>query len=433
MNLLSVQTLVESPFVIVKIGDYTFGSCARVEDRSRFGTTLKVTFPNYMQSISIVKVNGQVNTYTIGMVYQITQNDDPNMLEKVFSSVSGTRQITISYGDWASPAFIYKNEEAIITKVQSTVDFGGSKINYTISAVSGSVALKSNYFDFPKRNAKPSDVIKELLMNNQTYQLKNIFYGMKDNALVKKYNLIPGNDKQVIIESKQHVSVLDYLNYLVSCMSPSYENAKTNVLVAPTYKNEKAVANIDDKYLKSYKYYLGIYDDTSGILNGPYFKIVETNANAKVISPDTFEVDVGYPGNTFVTNFQLRDNEQWSILYNYSQNILKNDYIYKINNDGEIDANYSPELLSSGKLKTITEAQRNWWNAVTQFPITATLTIKGLMRPSILMSYVKINVLFYGKKYLASGTYIITRQQDTINAQGYRTELTLTRVQGDDI
>ena len=154
---------------------------------------------------------------------------------------------------------------------------------------------------------------------------------------------------------------------------------------------------------------------------------------AKVISPDTFEVDVGYPGNTFVTNFQLRDNEQWSILYNYSQNILKNDYIYKINNDGEIDANYSPELLSSGKLKTITEAQRNWWNAVTQFPITATLTIKGLMRPSILMSYVKINVLFYGKKYLASGTYIITRQQDTINAQGYRTELTLTRVQGDDI
>lgn len=412
MNLLSVQTLVESPFVIVKIGKYTFGSCSRIEDRGKLSSVLQVTFPNYMQSISIVKVNGQVNTYTIGMVYQITQDDDPNMLEKVFSSVSTTRAITISYGDWSSPAFIYRNEEAIITKVQSSVDFSGSKITYTISAVSGSVALKSNYFDFVRRVAKPSDVIKELLMNNQTYQLKTIFYGMKDDSLVKKYNLIPGNDKQVTIEAKQHISVLDYLNYLVSCMSPAYEN--------------------NDEYLKSYKYYLGIYDDTSGILNGPYFKIVETSAKTKVISSDTFEVDIGYPGNTFVTNFQLRDNEQWSILYNYSQNTLKNDYVYKIDNKGEVNPDYSPGLMASNRLKKVTEAQRNWWTAVTQFPITATLTIKGLMRPSILMSYVKINVLFYGKKYIASGTYIITRQQDTVNANGYRTELTLTRVRGDD-
>ena len=46
------------------------------------------------------------------MVYGITQNDDPNMLEKVFSSVSKSRKITLQYGDWSIPTYIYKEEEA---------------------------------------------------------------------------------------------------------------------------------------------------------------------------------------------------------------------------------------------------------------------------------------------------------------------------------
>ena len=33
---------------------------------------------------------------------------------------------------------------------------------------------------------------------------------------------------------------------------------------------------------------------------------------------------------------------------------------------------------------------------MTEFPITATLTLKGLTRPSILMTYVKLNVWFAG-------------------------------------
>lgn len=41
-NLLSTPTLVESPFIIAKIGDYTFGSY------SRQNKGLGVTFPNYM-------------------------------------------------------------------------------------------------------------------------------------------------------------------------------------------------------------------------------------------------------------------------------------------------------------------------------------------------------------------------------------------------
>ena len=69
---------------------------------------------------------------------------------------------------------------------------------------------------------------------------------------------------------------------------------------------------------------------------------------------------------------------------------------------------------------------------MTQFPITAVLQIKGLLRPALLMSYVKINCYFYGHKHVSSGLYIITKQQDKIDTAGYRTTLSLTRVSGDE-
>ena len=70
---------------------------------------------------------------------------------------------------------------------------------------------------------------------------------------------------------------------------------------------------------------------------------------------------------------------------------------------------------------------------MTQFPVQAEITIKGLIRPSILMSYVYLNVWFAGaQKHISSGLYIITKQVDAIDASGYRTTLSLMRVGGDE-
>lgn len=69
---------------------------------------------------------------------------------------------------------------------------------------------------------------------------------------------------------------------------------------------------------------------------------------------------------------------------------------------------------------------------MTQFPVTAKLTLKGLLRPAMLMSYVRINSLFYGQRHVSSGLYVITKQQDIVDASGYRTILSLTRVTGDN-
>ena len=69
---------------------------------------------------------------------------------------------------------------------------------------------------------------------------------------------------------------------------------------------------------------------------------------------------------------------------------------------------------------------------MTQMTLRVNVTIKGLLRPAILMNYVKLNVYFYGRKHISSGIYIITKQRDVVDSSGYRTTLSLTRVSGVD-
>ena len=70
---------------------------------------------------------------------------------------------------------------------------------------------------------------------------------------------------------------------------------------------------------------------------------------------------------------------------------------------------------------------------MTQYPVSATLTIKGLLKPAVLMSFIKINSYFFGKKHISSGLYIITKQQDRVDSSGYKTTLSLTRISGDEM
>lgn len=63
-----------------------------------------------------------------------------------------------------------------------------------------------------------------------------------------------------------------------------------------------------------------------------------------------------------------------------------------------------------------------------KFPLTASITIKGLLKPVMLMDYIKINVVFYGNKHITSGIYAITGQQDILSGSGFKTTLSLVRV-----
>ena len=412
IRLNSVPTLVESPFIIVTIGKYTLGSYTGNKTTTSLGMLAQVNFPNFVNSLNITKVNGTVNTYTIGIVYQIAPGDDPNLIDKIFSSVSATRKLSLSYGDWRNPASIYKEETALITNVTSSLDMSASRITYTVQCVSDALSLASAIYDFPAREAKPSDVIKEMI-KDVSYGLLSVFKGMVDFQRVLTNGLIASNDKKVKIEARQNMNIIEYLNFLVGAMTPVDSKSEDTIIQAGNY-------------------YLAIHDDITNALGGTYFEVKEVKADTKVSNYDVYEVDVGYPGDNFVTQFSLTNNQQYTILYDYAGKIEQTKYIYSIDNNGQLSTQYAPSIARSKSLYKVTEQNKSWWTKVTQFPIEATLTIKGLTRPSILMSQVRINTVMYGQKHISSGLYIITKHQDKLDSNGYTTTLTLLRIGGDE-
>lgn len=416
INLLTNPSRIETPFIKVQLGNYTFGvlgsSVNSPQYKNYISSSPSITYPNYIQSLSIKKINGQVNTYTLSLSYPITENVDPNFFAKVFSSVSDTRKIIFSYGDLEAPTFIYKNEEAIITRVRDTCNFYNGNITYTVEAVSSGTIASVGNFNFPRRFEKPSNVIKELLKANSKYGLQDLFTGMRDMNLVLSRGLIESDDKAVSISAKNNISILEYLNYLVNCMTPINDNSSS--------------------LIKSNIYAFMIVDDTTGDFDGSYFKVVKIRNNSQVLSNiASYDIDIGYPSSNIVTNFSTKNDETYSLYYKFSQDLQMPDYRPKINNQGDLTQVFAPSISSSTNLYKTTEADRSWWTKVIQYPISATITLKGLLRPAILMQYVRINIYFYGRKYINSGYYIITSQQDTISREdGYITTLGVTRIGG---
>lgn len=411
ISLLQNPIRVSTPFIKVIIGDYTFGVFKHSEDVKKDNNGAyrihSFQYPNYVQSLNVVKINGKVNTYELTIKYPITESNDPNFFEKVFSSVSKSRKIVFTYGDLSAPKFMYKKEEALITNVNNSFDLSGSTITYTVSAVSSCALATAGGFNFVTSEYvglhQPSSIIKRLLKNNSQFGLLDIFSGMKNMNLVESLGLIQSDDKIVELNAKTNINILDYLQYLVESMRKS--------------SNESGI------------YKLVVMDDTSDVLSGPYFKVVSASASGD--SLDTYSLDIGFPSDNVVTSFSINNNESFSILYNYSKSLNTNEYVTRIQDDGTEVKIYSPNISSTNDEQITYSNDATWWENVTQYPITASVTLKGLLRPAILMSKVRLNVLFYGKAHISSGQYIINKQVDTINSEGCWTTLSLVRIGGD--
>jgi len=409
LNLLSTTSRIETPFIKIQIGEYVFGvygSKTKEQGKDAYGnyTLNGITYPNYVKSLSITKINGTVNTYTLEMFYQIGQNDDPNFFEKVFGSVADTRRIVFSYGDLSMPYdFSYRDEEAIITDIKTQFNVMSASLTYRITAISnGKLATVGNH-NFPATNDKPSNILLKMIQNN-TFGITDLFYGMRNYQQVLQSGCIETNDQSVPLEQKTNTSLLDYISYLVNNMVKTGESLQSRDSV----------------------YVMTIVDDTSGDFGGPYIKV--SNVQTKQNLTESYEIDIGYPSNNVVTEFSVDDDQTYSIFYKYSNEIFPNEYVQRINDQGEIEEVYAPILTSSDENHTTTNIEKTWWSKVTQFPIKATITLKGLLRPAILMTSVKLNVYYYGRKHVSSGLYIVTQEQDTVSEAGFRTKLSLLRV-----
>lgn len=415
-KLLSSQARIQVPWVKVTIGDYTFGVFDEQtktwgQDKAGFYQPFNIQFPQYIQQLEVTKINGQVNKYTLAIKYPITIHDDPNFFEKVFSSVSKTRKIIFTYGDAENPAYVYKNEEAIITKVSQTFNLQSSSISYTVSAVSSAALQTDGNITIlgTGKKVRPSEEIKKLFKSNKS--LQNTFTGM---SVADLDTLIESGDMPVEIESKRNISAIDYINYLAGCMIPEGSQAGLS--------KEIYIMTIYDDSITS--------ADSSMSKKGPYFKV--SKVSTVMDRNDAYEIDIGINTSTIVRSFEIENNENYSLYYDYQEEAHPEDYVRRINNDGLWEDVYAPTRMMRQNTYDIKATDKVWWTKATQFPINASIQIQGLLRPATLMQYVKLNVIFPGgKKHLSSGLYIVTRQIDNIGPNGYATNLGLTRIKGD--
>lgn len=422
-SLLSSQARIQAPWIKVTIGKYTFGVFSKkvlAKDANGFYSAYDVQYPNYIKSLNIIKINGQVNQYTLTINYPVRQQDDPNFFEKVFSADSKTRKIIFSYGDSMMPDYVYKEEEAIITQVSTNFGFGnggvaGSVLTYTIKAVSSAALGKQGTFSFIySHKIKPSDEIKRIVLDTR-YGLQNLFPGITRGNI---NDLIAGDDAMVEVAPKINIAPLDYIIYLAGCMIPT--GSSKGQLTKDIY-----ILTIHDE---------SIYDRTFAdevVTSGPYFKITRTTYAAS--HSDAYEIDIGYNTAAIVQDFQITNNENYSIYYDYQGELYPEEYVKRINNKGEWEDIYAPSFTSKNdRFRTTTEDQV-WYTKLTKYPISATIKIQGLLRPATLMQYVRLNVIFTGgHKHISSGLYIVTQQVDQIDESGYKTTLKLSKIDGDD-
>lgn len=409
-SLLSYPSLVEAPYVELTLGGQKLGTY-QVSGN-------KYTYPNFISSLDIKKTNGTLNTYAIRLINQIQAGADPNFIDKLLSK-NGYNKIKLAYGD-STNASLFKEDEALITGVKTSFDFIGCKIIYTIYATSNMGDASGLRLTYAQKKGKPSDIIKDMLYKDSTKALLRQFPGMKNRALVESKGLIASDDKEIEIGTLTNIDPISYITTLVSNMT--------------------SVTNSKDAKFNNSTYFFTVHDDINNEFGGSYFKItkVDTNTNYAAVG-NIYEVDVGFPQNDFVLDFNVNTDSSWILSYEFGsvkKSVTESDVItdkaYNIDNNGNVTYTLSDEVFNSAKFNKTITSDKNWWTQVTQFPISATLTIKGLMKPMMLMSYIKINSLYYGQRRNTSGLYVVTQQEDKLDSTGYKTILSLLRVAGDN-
>jgi hypothetical protein len=228
-------------------------------------------------------------------------------------------------------------------------------------------------------------------------------------------SLIAGDDMAVTIDSRRNISAIDYINYLVGCMVPegSQNGLSKEIYVMSIY--DDSITNADKNLSKK----------------GPYFKV--SKVSTVMERDDAYEIDIGINTATIVRDFQIEQNENYSIYYDYQSLAHPQEYVRRLGSDGLWEDVYAPTGLLRNDQSSINSSDLVWWTKATQFPINATIQIQGLLRPATLMQYVRLNVIFPGgHKHMSSGLYIVTSQVDNIGPNGYATTLGLTRIKGDD-
>ena len=389
----SLDSLIAAPFITCEFGGVQFGL------RNKYNSQTQTRDIQYVTSLSIDKrASGSVNMYTMNFVYVVTPGADPNYIDLLISTAQD-RKIIFSYGDSSQPEYSYNKEQAIITKITPNINISSASIAYTFTATSSIALSYSVARNYPKRGVmKPSDAIFQLLYGEDN-GLLDLFQGMRSREKVQSRGWICTNDIAVDIDAKQDISPLNYLRYLLSLMR-----------------------SVDDSF------YAMLIHDEPETEDGPYFEIVNSLLHQGAGTTYSVDIDVGYPSDTPVYQFTPSQDTSLALITAY-QGKFDKPRVININDMGQPEVTETPSLAIKNGHASPELVQ--WWKSMTTYPVKATLKVRGLIKPSILCDYLKINIYFFGQKYNYSGYYMVVAQKDTIDLSGYSTELSLIRVEGE--
>ena len=149
-------------------------------------------------------------------------------------------------------------------------------------------------------------------------------------------------------------------------------------------KAENAIAVIP--YSDEYDYEIGLPSGTTETsLNieteSPDTEVKVEKIDKNVERPDAYTITVGYNTREIVTNFQIENNENYALLFDYQNEINPKKYVRRLNKQGQWEDEYCPIMTSNNTTGQSTISDENWWNLITQYPINASITILGLLRP----------------------------------------------------
>lgn len=393
-KLQSLDSLIAVPFITCEFGGQQFGL------RNTYNNKTKVRDIQYATSLIVEKkASGAVDTYTMTLSYVVTPGADPNYIDLLISSAPD-RKILFSYGDISQPEYSYKKEQAIITQVVPNVNISSSTISYTFSATSSVSLSYSVAKNFPARTrTKPSDAIYDLLYGDTSNGLLDLFSGMRSRSKVESMGWICSSDVAVDIEAMKDISPLQYLRYLLSLMR-SADNS----------------------------FYAMLIHDEPETEDGPYFEVVNSVLHQGKGNTYSVDIDVGYPSDTQVYQFTPSQNTSLALITAYQEK-FDTPRAININDIGQPETKMTASLaIKNGKASP---ELVQWWKSMTTYPVKATLKTRGLIKPSILCDYLRINIYFFGQKYNYSGYYMVVAQKDVIDMSGYSTELSLVRVEGE--
>ena len=390
-ELCSSEMLVQAPYIQVELNGIKIGGYNNSVDK----------YPNHVMSVTVEKISNQINNYTISLLYQIRAGEDPNLIDTILSRTGYRNKVKIKYGDSANGIF-YKEEEAYIIDVTHKDNVSSASISYTIKAVSSVGFVKYTYASYSSTTSKPSTEIVKLLYNSGqiSTQLQNAFGGMKSRQATLSKNLIPTNDAVVNIPGLADASPYDRLLQLTANMRNPTDPSSTYMLTFMDASNNSSSFKITE--------------------------IIRRENNSASNVKNCYTLDVGFPGNTMITSFSLDNDVYWPLYYKYAGKVAS--YSYDIDYSGRIIRTKTNPLNIDDKFQSKNVELMNWWEYVRAYPVSATVTIKGLVKPIILMENVYIFSQIYGQQDLATGLYSIIGQTDTVNGSGCSTTLKLLKV-----